>query len=119
MRYRYKIIFISFEIYPINQATYLITNYTVTGGDENTLTLESLQRHNELNSGAWPVINRDIKSIASQDSVADAESASSYNESLKTYNTFASEWSCCSNVSFNKLVLCLSLKLLTVIGFQL
>lgn len=77
----------------------------VSGSNQNNLTVESVKRHNDV-IGTWPVINKDAKSVASQDTIADAESSSSYAGTVKTYNTFASEWSCCSNVSFNKFVNC-------------
>lgn len=65
--------------------------------DRNLLTVDSLRKHdNHMNSD-------DVESRSlSLTGDFDDESYRSSIGTTNTFNTFASDWSCCSNMTFNK-----------------
>ncbi|XP_065225448.1 RRP12-like protein [Planococcus citri] len=77
----------------------------IEGPTVSTLTVDSLRRHDTLvgSSNQSRVTGEDGRSI-SENSCADNDAHSSYQSTTKTFDTFASDWTCCSNISFNKLI---------------
>lgn len=68
----------------------------------NTLTVDSLRRHDNLiGVSNTSQATGDNKSV-SDNSVVENDAYSSFQGTTKTFDTFASDWTCCSNISFNK-----------------
>lgn len=63
---------------------------------ESNLTKEALTQHDAVTSG--------LNGLKMEAENVDEDSISFGNQTFKTFDTFASDWSHCSNMSFNKLV---------------